>query len=300
MKYSILILLLSFWTCGPSKTRDEKFILNTILDSKASIESLNGIEKPICQEEKCLFLAIWDFDGTIMKGDSSEGLYENGETVFQGMIEVGIKSGYSQKFKGQEGFVQFMKLYREYEKTDKVKAYYSIPKIFVGAKESDLLTLSIQHFQKVMKNYYFPSSVKIMNELKQAGVHSIVISASSSFIVEGSYGTLPLEPNSINGVLVEIIDGIITDKEIPPLTYSVGKREKLQQIVSGLLESKKADRVFVLAGFGNSYETDGPFLEYIANQKLDAGKPIAVMINGGKSPENYKGRFQEVSFDLKN
>jgi phosphoserine phosphatase len=299
MKYSftIISLLLSF--CGPSQTKDEKQILTTILNSKKAIESIQGIEKSICEEEKCVFLAFWDFDGTIMKGDSSEGLYENGETIFQGMVEIGIKAGYSQKYKGQTGFVEFMKYYHETEKFDKQKAYYSIPKIFAGAKESDLLTLSTNHFEKIMKNYYFPSSVRIMTELKEAGIRSIVISASSSFIVQGSFGTLPLEPNSIHGVQVEVVDGIITEKEISPLTYSVGKREVLQQIVTKILEEKKADRVFVLAGFGNSYDTDGPFLEYIANQNLEAGSPIAVMINGGKSPDNYHGRFKEVSFDLK-
>ena len=57
--------------------------------------------------------------------------------------------------------------------------------------------------------------------------------------------------------------------------------------------------VFILAGFGNSFGTDGPFLKYISEQKFQVGKPISVMINGGNSPIKYEGKFKEVTFDLK-
>jgi hypothetical protein len=53
--------------------------------------------------------------------------------------------------------------------------------------------------------------------------------------------------------------------------------------------------VYVLAGFGNSYGTDGDFLAYIARQKFPAGAPLAVMINGGPAPGAYQGLFREVS-----
>ncbi|MCX8124876.1 MAG: hypothetical protein N3F66_12050, partial [Spirochaetes bacterium] len=54
------------------------------------------------------------------------------------------------------------------------------------------------------------------------------------------------------------------------------------------------DHVYAIAAFGNSYHTDGPFLRYVAMQKLPAGTPIAVMINGGTPPEEYKGLFHCV------
>lgn len=101
------------------------------------------------------------------------------------------------------------------------------------------------------------------------------------------------------GIEMKISDGVITTEEIEPVTYAEGKTEKLKLIVNSLLEEKKAEQVFVLAGFGNSFHTDGPFLEYIAEQQLLAGKSTTVMINGGNTPEEYKGLFKEVSFDLK-
>ena len=56
-------------------------------------------------------------------------------------------------------------------------------------------------------------------------------------------------------------------------------------------------QVFVLAGFGNSYGTDSPFLKYIVSQTLPAGKPVSVMINGGKAPTEYRGLFIQVRQD---
>ena len=54
--------------------------------------------------EKCCFLAFWDFDGTVMKGDCSEGLRENGEEVFKGLVELGILKGYAREFRLREEF----------------------------------------------------------------------------------------------------------------------------------------------------------------------------------------------------
>ena len=299
MKKLILLILLGCIACKKEKLSIEEEILGKILSTKVEIEKAKDKDGKSCGEVKCLFLAIWDFDGTILKGDSSEGLEENGKQIFKGLVELGIQKGYSKEYQGEDGFSRLWKKYRELEEIDKVKAYFYLPQIFEGTEEKTMLEMSKEHFQNVLKNYYFPSSVKIMTELKKAGIESHVISASSSFFVSASLGTLPLEEGSINGVLLEIVDGKITRKEIYPLTYAEGKREKLQTLVNKLLEDKKADRVYVLAGFGNSYHTDGPFLKYIATQKLDAGSPISVMINGGSTPEEYKGLFKEVNFDVK-
>lgn len=297
MKIKLLFLLLILLSCRKVDLKPETEIINRILSSKNQIESFKENDKVVCAEQKCLFIAFWDFDGTILKGDSSEGLKIDDREVFKGLVELGIRNGYSKEYKGEEGFNALWKKYRELEETDKVKAYFLLPQIFEGTSEETMLSLSKKHFNEVLKNYYFPSSVKIMGELQKAGIQSFVISASASFFVKASKDTLPLD-GTINGVEVEIADGKVTKKEIYPLTYAEGKREKLQQIVAELLKEHKADRIYVLAGFGNSYHTDGPFLKYIAEQKLEAGKPLSVMINGGTPPEEYKGIFHEVKFEI--
>lgn len=299
MKLLKLIFLLFFITCGRSFDKQEKEILTTILNTKQEIESLKADNKALCADKKCLFLAFWDFDGTILKGDCSEGLKEKDKEVFKGLVELGILKGYAKDYKGEEGVKVFWKKYQELEAIDKKVAYVFLPKIFEGNDESVMQNLAKEHFKETLQKYYFPSSIRILEKLKEVGVQSYIISASATFFVKGSVGTTPVSPDSIYGIEMKIENGKILPTEIPPVTYAEGKREKIQQIVENILKEKKADKVFVLAGFGNSYHTDSAFLKYIAEQKLEAGKPISVMVNGGESPAEFKGLFKEVSFDVK-
>ena len=39
-----------------------------------------------------MFLAFWDFDGTILKGDCSEGLRQDGKPIYKGMVQLGIEA----------------------------------------------------------------------------------------------------------------------------------------------------------------------------------------------------------------
>jgi hypothetical protein len=75
-----------------------------------------------------------------------------------------------------------------------------------------------------------------------------------------------------------------------PVARNVGKRERLRRIVAGIEHQAGNPKVFVLAGFGDSYCTNGPLLEFIAKQSLPAGAPMAVFCDGsGPSPPEYKG-----------
>jgi hypothetical protein len=179
------------------------------------------------------------------------------------------------------------------------QAYIFAPKIFAGNEVSVLQSFAHAYFKDVLQKYYFPSSIQILNKLKEAGVKSYIISASADFFVKGSQDTIPVEVDSIFGIEMKIENGKTTSTEVPPITFAEGKRKKIEMIVQNILKEKKADHVFILAGFGNSFRTDGPFLEYIAMQKLIAGKSISIMINGGNPPDIYKSKFKEVKFDLK-
>jgi phosphoserine phosphatase len=278
------------------QTKTEHEILESILNSKKEIEKHLQDNSNLSAEGKILFLAFWDFDGTILKGDCSEGLNESGG--FKGLMELGILNGYSSEFKGEEGVKAFWKEYRERESIDKKEAYIFLPRLFVGNKEEKIFQLAREHFHTVMRNFYFPSSINILQNLKANGIDSYILSASAHFFIKGSAGTIPIEANNMYGIEMKIKDGIITRDEIEPVTYAEGKTEKLKLIVNSLFQEKKADQVFILAGFGNSFHTDGPFLEYIAEQRLLAGKSTTVMINGGNAPDEYKGLFREVGFEL--
>ncbi len=298
MKSIVIILILLIGSCAKKETNPEKEIITTILNSKQEIENYKSGNETLCANSKCLFLAFWDFDGTILKGDCSEGLEENGKEIYKGLIELGVEKGFAKDYKGKDGLTALKKEFAILEKKDIGEAYLFAPKIFAGNEEMAMQSFAKEHFKTVLQKYYFPSSVQILDKLKEAGVKSYIISASADFFVKGSIGTTPVEPDSIFGIKMKIENGKITSQEIPPITYAEGKRKRIELVVENLLKEKKADHVFVLAGFGNSFKTDGAFLTYIAEQKLQAGKPVSVMINGGNPPDIYKGKFKEVSFDL--
>jgi phosphoserine phosphatase len=299
MKSICILLILLLFSCVEKQSKLENEIVTAILNSKQEIENYKVGNETLCANSKCLFLAFWDFDGTILKGDCSEGLEENGKQIYKGLIELGVEKGYAKNYKGEERLSSLRKEFSILERTDIGEAYLFAPKIFAGNEEQAMQSFAKEHFKNVLQKYYFPSSVQILDKLKEAGVKSYIISASADFFVKGSIGTTPVEPDSIFGIKMKIENGKITSKEIPPITYAEGKRKRIELVVESLLLEKKADHVFVLAGFGNSFRTDGAFLEFIAAQKFQAGKPVSVMINGGNPPEMYKGKFKEVSFDLK-
>ena len=59
-------------------------------------------------------------------------------------------------------------------------------------------------------------------------------------------------------------------------------------------EAETEQPVFVLAAFGNSFDTDKAFLAHVVRQSLPVGRPLAVMINAGFAPTNYRGLFRSV------
>jgi phosphoserine phosphatase len=172
-------------------------------------------------------------------------------------------------------------------------AYPFIPQMLRDAKVSEVLRLSQSHFARTLSNYLMASSVKIIRALENGGVDCHIISASADLFVKGAAQSLQLPASHIHGIEVRLRDGLLTEELVYPVTWNVGKRQRLQQI-SAETEHQTGRKVFVLAGFGDSYNTDGPFLKFIATQPLPAGKPISVFYSEGAEPEEYRGLFYQA------
>lgn len=249
---------------------------------------------------RAVFLALWDFDGTVLKGDCSEGLIEDGKPVYAGLAQVGIERGLVATYKPEGGFAEFWK---DYEYMDRRighwLAYPFIPQMFRGARADAMLALAREHFASTLARYYFAASMHVLRGLESAGVENHVISASAALFVRGASATLGLPEARLHGIEVRVdAAGRLTSDIVPPVTWADGKRAKLLEIVAAAHEANPGAEVYVLAAFGNSYGTDSAFLDYTARQTLPAGRAgLAVMINGGPAPERYRGRFREVTQD---
>lgn len=267
---------------------DDSRILARILQTQAAILDLPG-------NSNAIFLAFWDFDGTTMKGDCSEGLHENGQLIYPGLAQLAIEHGLSEIYPAQGGFEKFWNTYTNLDaNVGHWLAYPFIAQMLRGAKADDLRQLSREYFSNTLSNYLRASSVRIIRELASHGVQSHIISASPELFVQGVATSLDLPTNHIHGIQVRIRDGRLTEELVYPVTWNLGKREKVLDLVAETEREQPGSKVFVLAGFGDSYNTDGPFLKYIATQTLPAGKPISVFYDNTNAPAEYLGIFYQA------
>lgn len=280
--------------CAPISQGGESAQVERIMARLAAQKkALSQGEKAPCADKKCAFVTVWDFDGTILHGDSSEGLRQNGQRVYRGFMEYGIVNGLSRRYSGENGFARAWRTYKEMEHDNRLKAYVFLPQIFAGTKYATLTKASRKRAD-ILRKYFFTNSERIIHELKEHGVKIFVVSASAEFIVRGVLHGTGIPTKHIHGIELAVHNGVLTRRLVKPVTYAEGKAQKLREIVSALRQDY--DRVYILAGFGNSYHTDGPFLKYIVEQQWPTGKPFSVMINGGDPPEEYQGLFDKVTF----
>lgn len=287
-----LLLLLAGGARLQAEEPDDSRIIERILQSKQEILKALAATNSAAP---VTFLAVWDFDGTVLKSDCSEGLRSAGQLVYEGLAQRAIASGLSSLYPSAGGFERFWTDYTNLDtRVGHWLAYPFIPQMLRGAKAEDVLHLSQAYFTGTLSNYLMASSVKIMRALARGGVESQVISASADLFVKGASQSLGLPAEHLHGIEVRARKGRLTEEIVYPVTWNVGKRDKLQQIVAQLEAARPGRHVLVLAGFGDSYNTDGPFLKYIATQRLPAGKPLAVFYDGQTEPEEYRGLFYQA------
>ena len=255
---------------------------------------LANVAKIKAADPQAVPMAFWDFDGTIIKGDCSEGLVENGEQRFAGLVESTVKAGLSTVYQGEAGWKQYLE--KDYPRFLAIGRWLGWPfnaQIFDGVEVDELDAFCTRRFREEYVRWFFVSSVEMMAALEKAGVKNYIVSASPDVFVRNAAETLNLPRSRFRGIRVEISGGRMTTRVIHPIPAGEGKVENVRELV--LAEPHG----LAVAGFGNSYSTDGAFLRYIATQpSLPGGaKGIAVMINGGKVGPGYTEHFRCVKQD---
>ena len=235
-------------------------------------------------------MAFWDFDGTILKGDITEGLEEGGVKRFAGLMEETIKAGLSPVYSGEAGWRQYLGV--DYPRMNAIGRWLAWPynaQVYEGVEESRLVRFCTDKVRAVYSKWYFASSLAIWRALEKAGVENCVVSASPEVYVKSAAASLGIPPWRVRAIRVEVDGGRMTTKVVHPVPYGEGKVENVRQLVLA-----RPNGVAV-AGFGNSYSTDGAFLRYIMSQPLPGGaKGFALMINGGKEKPGFEGLFRRV------
>jgi phosphoserine phosphatase len=294
---TLLLLALGVAVCPCSRAEepDDGRILEQIVATRDAILRNLSATNASSPATGAVFLAFWDFDGTILKGDCSEGLKDGERVVYAGLAQVAIEHGLSQVYPREGGFEEFWAAYENMDAhIGHWLAYPFIPQMLRGAPADEVLQLSRRHFATTLSNYLMASSVKLIRALERDKVECHIVSASADLFVKGAATSLGLPESHIHGIEVRIRDERLTEEIVYPVTWNVGKLEKLNQIVAQTEREQPGKRVFILAGFGDSYNTDGPFLKFIAAQRLPAGKPVSVFYDSKSEPVEYRGLFYQA------
>ena len=228
-------------------------------------EILSNVAKLKADDPSVVPMAFWDFDGTIIKGDISEGLRGNGVEQHQGLTRAGIMAGFSSFYKGEEGCRQFGRDYARLNEIGRFIAWPFIGQVFAGVKVADFNRFCAQRVRDVYSKWYFASSVAILRRLEAAGVENHIISGSPDLFVKSAAELIGLTPDRMHGNRLAVDGGILSTRIEYPVTTGEGKVEVLRRLVNA---HKSA---YAVAGFGDSYKTDGAFLRYIVRQTLPGG-----------------------------
>ncbi len=280
----LLLTLCVFTHCETPLESSEshvKIILDEIVQTHMQIRKFARNGSQPCAEGKCVFVAFWDFDGTILHGDITEGLSEGGVNRYKGLQESVMEAGLAPRYSGAAGFERYRREYLRLERDRGYRiAYGFIARALAGGSAARIQALAAGQFEARFAPYYFQSSVDIFRRLEADGVRNYIISASPELYVKAAASSLGVAPDRLYGVATEIENDVISDRLIEPVHWADGKIERIRLLLDQIRAAENADQVYAIAAFGNSPHSDGPFLKYIAEQRLPARSAISVMING--------------------
>jgi HAD superfamily phosphoserine phosphatase-like hydrolase len=228
-------------------------------------------------------VVVFDFDGTLLKGDITEGGPKTGgRPAFPGMVELGIDSALSASHP-PGSFPEWEAVYRRVEQEQGGNAAYVLPlTVFAGAKETSLEELARRHFAQKVKGHLFASTTEVLRRLVAEGFECHVVSASAEAYVAAAAGELGLDRGRFHGVRARLDPTGRITPDIVQYPYREGKAT----VVRRLLAERPARLVGAL---GNSWDTDGAMLEMAARGRLDGQGAGAWIFNAGPAPQWAQG-----------
>lgn len=226
-------------------------------------------------------LALWDFDGTLLEGDCTEGLRRVDGSGYPGLAEMAIRHGFSSIYRGAEGVTAFEQDYaKRLREHGSKSAYIFVTQIFAGAMEADLRALAQQHFAEVLAPWFYSDMLAVWRDLEAGGMHNHVISASADFFVKGAAPLLGVPETHVHGLRLAVSpQGKLLSTPEEPVTHGPGKAECLQHLLAALTHKSPHRFYQPLFAVGNDLQADGALLHAVASLPVSSARPLAVLLN---------------------
>lgn len=164
-------------------------------------------------------IAAFDADGTLWDIDL-------GENFFQYQID------HKQIPLPQDPWSHYLEMKKK--NNDPRDAYAWLAQINKGVKLEDVQSWAQTAFDEIMPKPIFSEQKKLIELLLENSAQIYIVTASIKWAVEPGAKALGLTASQVIGVETKVVNGLITDEKISPITYRQGKVEALLKKTNNL------------------------------------------------------------------
>ena len=278
---AVVVLLAVAWASVAS-AGEEKHVRGVVA------RILENVRKVRAADPEAVPMAFWDFDGTLIRGDSSIGTAVDKAVRYRGLLRAAIEEGFLPMYRGADGYRKWWGDYTRMMEIGPWLAQGYDAQMFTGVSAAELDAFCRKTIREErMDRWYFASSMAIWKALDEAGVENYVVSANIDALVRNMASTLGVSADRIRGTRTELDGGRWTTRLLQPIPYGEGKADLVRNLV------RACPHGVAIAAFGNSYETDGAFLRHVATQPSLPGGAVgtAMMINGKNPVPGFREHF---------
>jgi phosphoserine phosphatase len=162
-------------------------------------------------------LAVFDCDGTLWSGDA-------GERFFDWELKRGVVSDEVIRW-ARARYVQYQD-----GKVTEDEMCGEMVQLHKGLKESDLLRLSAEFFERHFLSRIFPEMRQLVVELQNSGCDVWAVSSTNEWIIREAMRHFGIPPDHILAAAVEVENDIISDRLIR-VPSGIGKPQAILEVV---------------------------------------------------------------------
>ena len=173
-------------------------------------------------------VAVFDCDGTLWGGDAGHGFMD--WSIAQGLVSRSTSDWLDTR-------------YRSYVAGDvsEVQICGEMVQMYAGLREQELRNAAAQYVSQFVRPQVFPEMVKLLDELREAGVELWAVSSTNKWVVAEGVHVYGIPEERVLAAEVAVVDGVIQN-ELVDVPTDEGKAAALKRV--GLSEPD--------AVFGNS------------------------------------------------
>jgi phosphoserine phosphatase len=184
--------------------------------SSAFATELDALIERTARDTKGRKIAAFDADGTLWDTDAGENFFE-----------------YQIQNCGLTLPKDPWKHYLDQKAIDPRVAYLWLAAISKGHSVEQVRKWATEAVSRLKPYPILKSQAKVIEKLQQLGFEVFVITASVKWAVEPAAALLGIDRDHVLGVETKVVDGIVTDIPVYPVTWREGKAEALLKATNG-------------------------------------------------------------------